>query len=241
MLILKGFFDFYLDHLCATNDVAQDKGRLAIVRAMGEAVLKTRNAVLTDTYAQKTAQRLGVSPEAARAEFKNLRRSQSVQAPDEPSATPEPAARPSTLEFWLLKLLLLDEELLPWAAAHLDLSWVQHAAVRRIISLRLGTLADGQHPSVAAILAEITDAADRGLVTEAVAEQRVVPNRPQQLADISKKLRDQVLDRQLAGLKLRMNQPDLADAERGELLRQQQTLRDLKGKPLALLNPGTAS
>jgi len=54
-------------------------------------------------------------------------------------------------------------------------------------------------------------------------------------------LRDQVLDRELAGLKLRMNQPDLADSERGELLRQQQTLRDLKGKPLALLNPGTAS
>ena len=237
----EGFFDFYLDHLCATNDVAQDKGRLAIVRAMGEAVLKTRNAVLTDTYAQKTAQRLGVSPEAARAEFKNLLRSPSGQAPEEPSATPEPVARPSTQEFWLLKLLLLDEALLPWAAAHLDLSWVQHAAVRRIISLRLGTLADGQHPSVAAILAEITDAAEGGLVTEAVAEQRVVPNRPQQLADIAKKLRDQVLDRQLASLKLRMNQPDLADAERGELLRQQQTLRDLKGKPLALLNPGTAS
>src|SRR5438876_698180 len=34
----EGFFDFYLNHLCATNDVAQDRGRLAVVRAMGEAL-----------------------------------------------------------------------------------------------------------------------------------------------------------------------------------------------------------
>ena len=237
----EGFFDFYLNHLCATNDVAQDRGRLAVVRAMGEAVHKTHNAVLGDTYAQKTAQRLGVSPEAARAEFKKIRTPQTAQAADEPVAAPEPLARPSTQEFWLLKLLLLDDELLPWAVAHLDLNWVQHAAVRQIISLRLGTQADGRRPDVAALLAEITDGAARGLITEAVAEQRAVPNRPEQLADVARRLRNQFLDRQLAGLKLRMIQPELADAERGELLKQQKALRDLKGQPLAPLDPGAVS
>jgi len=237
----EGFFDFYLNHLCATNDAAQDKGRLAVVRAMGEAVHKTRNAVLADTYAQKTAQRLGVSPEAVRVEFKKIRTPQTAPAADPPVAAPEPLARPSTQEFWLLKLLLLDDELLPWAVAHLDLNWVQHGPVRQIISLRLGTQADGRHPDVTALLAEISDGAARGLITEAVAEQRVVPNRPQQLADVAKRLRDQFLDRQLAGLKLRMLQPDLADAERGELLKQQKTLRDLKGQPLAPLDPGAVS
>src|SRR5947207_2257384 len=217
----EGFFDYYLGHLCATTDVAQDRGRLAVVRATGEAVHNTRNAVLADTYAQKTAQRLGVGPESVRAEFKKLRVPQTVQAAEEPAAAPETIDRPSTQEFWLLKLLLLDDELLPWAVAHLDLNWVQHGSVRRIISLRLGTQADGQHPNVTALLAEITDGAARGLITEAVAEQRAVPNRPQQLADIAKRLRDQSLDRQLAGLKLRMNQPDLTDAERGEVLKQQ--------------------
>ena len=136
---------------------------------------------------------------------------------------------------------MLDDELLPWAVAHLDLNWVQHAAVRQIISLRLGTQADGQHPNVTALLAEIQDASARGLITEAVAEQRAVPNRPQQLADVAKRLRDQFLDRQLAGLKLRMIQPDLADAERGELLKQQKTLRDLKAQPLAPLDVGAVS
>jgi DNA primase len=228
----EGFFDFYLGDLCATNEVAQDRGRLAVVRAMSEAVHKTRNAVLADTYAQKTAQRLGVSPESVRAEFKKVRAPQSVQDTDEPIAPAEPLDRPSTHEFWLLKLLLLDDELLPWAVAHLDLNWVQHGVVRVIISLRLRTQTDGQHPNVTALLAEFTDGAARGLITEAVAEQRAVPNRPQQLADVAKRLRDQFLDRQLAGLKLRMLQPELADAERGELLQQQKTLRDLKGQPL---------
>src|SRR6266568_1245209 len=237
----EGFFDFYLNHLCATNDVAQDRGRLAVVRAMGEAVHKTRNAVLADTYAQKTAQRLGVSPESVRAEFKKIRAPRTAPAADEPVGAPEPLARPSTQEFWLLKLLLLDDELLPWAVAYLDLNWVQHGAVRRIISLRLGTQADGRHPGVTALLAEITHDAARGLITESVAEQRAVPNRPQQLADIAKRLRDQFLDRQLAGLKLRMNQPDLTDAERGELLQQQKALRDLKGQPLAPLDHGAVS
>src|SRR5206468_6517877 len=119
--------------------------------------------------------------------------------------------------------------------------WVQHDAVRQIISIRRRTRADGQHPNVTALLADITDDAARGLITEAVAEQRAVPNRPQQLADVAKRLRDQFLDRQLAGLKLRMLQPGLADAERAELLRQQQTLRDLKGQPLAPVDPGAVS
>ena len=67
-----GFFDYLLNRLCATNDAATDKGRLAILRSMAEALHKTGNRVLLDTHAQKTALRLGVSPEAVRAEFKKV-------------------------------------------------------------------------------------------------------------------------------------------------------------------------
>jgi DNA primase len=68
----ENFFDYYLNRLCVQNDLATDKGRLAVLHAMGEATQKTGNAVLIDTYAQKTAARLGVAPEAARAEFKKI-------------------------------------------------------------------------------------------------------------------------------------------------------------------------
>src|SRR5437667_5966452 len=66
ILRAEGFFDFYLNQLCQSHDPAQDRGRVAVVRAMGEAVRKSGNAVLADTYAQKTAQPLGVPPEAIR-------------------------------------------------------------------------------------------------------------------------------------------------------------------------------
>src|SRR2546421_4003177 len=56
----EGFFDYYLNRLCATNQLSTDKGRLTVVNLMAQAVLKTGSPVLLDTYAQKTAQRLGV-------------------------------------------------------------------------------------------------------------------------------------------------------------------------------------
>ena len=238
----EGFFDFYLNHLCATNDLGQDKGRLGVVRAMREALHKTGNAVLTDTYAQKTAQRLGVAVEAVRAEFKKIRSPQKVEATaDAPLGAPEPQARPSTQEFWLLKLLLLDDELPDWAVARLDLNWVQHAVVRRIISARLAAQPNGRWPSATTLLAELDDATARSLVTEALSEQREIPNRSQQLADITKRLRDQSVDRQLAQLVQRMNQPDAPDSDRVELLKQQQALRQLKQKPLVVRQPNPAS
>src|SRR6267378_506415 len=80
----EGFFDFYLNHLCATNEVTTDKGRLAVLREMAEAVHKTNNGVLIDKYAQKTALRLGVQPDAVRSEFK--------KAPKSRASSPEPEA-----------------------------------------------------------------------------------------------------------------------------------------------------
>src|SRR2546430_3788831 len=163
----EGLCDVYLNHLCATNDVGQDKGRLGVVRAMREALHKTGNAVLADTYAQKTAQRLGVAVDAVRAEFKKIRSSQRVESSaDAPAGAQEPQSRPST-EFWLLKLLLLDDELPGCAVAHLDLHWVQHAVVRRIISARLAAQPDGRWPSATTLLAELDDATARSLITAA--------------------------------------------------------------------------
>jgi hypothetical protein len=71
----EGFFDYYLNRLCKLDDANSDKGRNAILRGMAEAVHKTGNVVLVDKYAQKTALRLGVSPEAVRAEFSKFKSS----------------------------------------------------------------------------------------------------------------------------------------------------------------------
>src|SRR3984957_1628737 len=116
----EGFFDYYLNRLCATNDVATDKGRLTVIHDMAEAVHKTANSVLIDKYAQKTALRLGVSPESMRAEFQKAARLKKP-APAETgmdgmgeTSAEEPAAEamapPNASEFWLLKILFLHEE-----------------------------------------------------------------------------------------------------------------------------------
>ena len=230
----EGFFDFYLNRLRATNDVSTDKGRLAVLRGMAEAVHKTGNVVLIDKYAQKTALRLGVTPDAVRAEFRKLSRA----SPAPPDADEEPVADspapqpPSTHEYWLLKLLLAHDELVGWARLHLDPKWVQHPLARQIISQRLAAHGNQTWSSLANFFHECEAPEMQNLITETTADERPIPNPDQQLSDIALRLRNQFLDRQIAVLLQRANQPETAEDERLDLLRQQQELRRLKRQPL---------
>jgi len=236
----EGFFDYYLNRLCATNEVTTDKGRLAVLHSMAEAIHKTANSVLIDTYAQKTALRLGVSPDAVRAEFKKIARARppapaaaepDEMIPDEESAADLPP--PSTHEHWLLKILLLDEEAASWLAFHLDLNWLQHPAVRNIVSRRLALQAEGNWQGAAAFLGDCETEAVRSLITAAIADDRQIPNAPQQLADIVLRLRNQFIEREVAALTQRAAQPDISDADKLTLLQRQAELRQLKRQPLA--------
>ena len=233
-----GFFDYLLNRLCTQNDPNGDKGRNAILRGMAEAVHKTGNAVLIDTYAQKTALRLGVSPDAVRAEFTRVRRSEvGSQTPeDEETAVSESEVpRPSVQEFWLLKLLLLHDELAVWAALHLDVNWITHPLAREIVSQRLARQPNGTWKNLAVFLDEFEAQEARDLVTEAAVEDRKIPNPEQQLADVTVKLRNQFLDRQIAALTHKTGLPDTSETEKIEGLRQQQKLREQKRAPLSPL------
>jgi DNA primase len=237
----EGFFDFYLNRLCATNDIATDKGRLAVLQGMAEGVHKTGNVVLMDTYAQKTALRLGVSPESVRTEFKKGRKPAAVNVEDEPPddlidaehAVEE--ARPTALEFHLLKLVLLHDELVATAALHLDTPWVQSPTTRQIVERRFAAQADGSWHGLAAFLDDCESASQRSLVTEGVAEERPIPNPEQQLADVILKLRNLHLDRQITALTLKISQPQTGDDEKVQLLHEQQQLKQQKRTPLAPL------
>jgi DNA primase len=232
----EGFFDYYLNRLCSTNDVGNDKGRLVVLRGMSEAVHKTGNVVLIDKYAQKTALRLGVSPDAVRAEFRKMSRAKpaAVQQKTElEEILPQPEP-PSTQEFWLLKLLLLNDELVAWAVAHLDPIWIQHPLVREIITQRLEAQKSQTWHSLAAFLENCGTPAMQNLITQSVTENRPVPNPAQQLKDLAERLRNQFLEREMALLGQRLNQPELGEVDRVDLLRRQQELRVLKHTPLAV-------
>jgi DNA primase len=247
----KGFFDFYLDHLCAENDVGTDKGRLAIIRSMAAAVRKSNSEVLLDKYAQQTALRLGVTPDAARAEFKRLGKSApatefaEVETGGAEEASFEQAVgKPSSAEFWLLKLALTDDALAPWLLNNLRLEWITHPLVSDLMERRLSAERAGSWHGVASLLTELEGAPAAGLVTQTLAERRVsndsrdrepeeAARRQVMVKDIILRLRNQAIDRQLVELTQRVSQPGITDAEQLALLQDQQRLRQLKRQPLA--------
>ena len=236
----EGFFDFYLKHLCATHDATSDKGRLAILSAMAEAVNKTGNQVLADTYAQQTALRLAVSPDAVRAEFKKAGRKKNFApaAPDERlevEETPAPV-RPSVQEYWLMKLVLGEDDDIDWLAAHLDLNWLRHPGVRKILAQRVEAHTSGQWHGAAALLSELEDETTRHLISEALSDQRAIPHRRQQLQDLLVRLRNQFIEQRLIGLTQQASAPGLAEAERTRLLHEQAELRLQKRTPLTPLD-----
>jgi len=230
----ESFFDYYLNRLCATNETTSDKGRLAVLRGMAEAVHKTGSAVLVDKYAQKTALRLGVTPDAVRVEFKKAS-VKKISSPEAPATVGEyltEIVQPSAQEFWLLKLLLLHEDLVRWAAIYLQPDWVQHAVVREIIIRRITAQSQETWTNLAAFLDEFGSAEAQSLITAATAECRPIPEPERQLSELTTRLRNQFLDRQLAALTHRTSQADGSDEKQISLLRQQQELRLLKRQPL---------
>jgi DNA primase len=238
----EGFFDFYLGRLCRTNDITTDKGRLTVVRDMAEAVRKTGNTVLVDKYAQKTALRLGVMPDAVRKEFNKASVAPVVTAAEDEyfdsaaaEAEVETMPRPGMLESWLLKLTLRHDPGMDWLAAHLDPSWVQHPQVRDIITRRLSAHREGNWRSIGALLDEFESPAVRSLITELISDEREIPNPDQQLADVVLRIRNQFVDQQMAALTQQLSQPGLTDAQNVELLQHLQQWRQYKKQPLGPL------
>ena len=170
-----GYFDYYLDRLCVLNDVASDRGRRVIVQAMAEAVHKTGNDVLLDTYAQKTAQRLSVAAQAVRNEFKKTSGSRAVDAEESAEASASTPPRPSQPESWLLRFLLESDDHVPWIASHLELDWLVHPMVREIVAQRLAAEeSDSLGTGAASWLSQLDNQEWQNLTTEILAENRPV-------------------------------------------------------------------
>jgi DNA primase len=232
----EGFFDFYLNRLCATHEISTDKGRLAVVKSMAEAVLKTGNAVLSDTYAQKAAQRLGVSTESVRKEFQKTSPAKTAhpETPEEeePSVAPDQPP-PSERELWLLKFILLSDEQAEWIAAHLDLNWLQNSTVREIIAARLKAQADQSWNGIPALLSHFEDGAIRSLITQAVSANLSNENLSHKIADTARLLRNDFIDRQLVALTRRLAEPTLTQADLIEIEKEKARLRQEKKQPLS--------
>lgn len=236
----QGFFEFLLQHLVEVNESGSDKGRVAIVRAMGEALAKTGNSVLMDTHAQRTAQRLGVSAEAVRMEFRKAG-NRAVDTPAQerpaPQAVTPSETRPGTAEFWLIKFLLqADHDQLVWASQHLDPNWIIHPTARRIIQARFLDTELDDPKDISSTLKNLEgDTFACQLVTEAANERREIPNLQQQITDTTRRVRDLWIDRQIGSLNARIGDPALSEEQRLAALKNQQELRAWKRQALSTL------
>jgi DNA primase len=244
----EGFFDWFLKRLCITNDPRSDKGRVAVLREFGEALIKTRNAVLIDTHAQKAALRLGVSVDSVRAEFRKTKpapqpRSERDEDFDRMAEEAEasaaateanevPSAPPTVRELQLLKLLLAHGDHRAVAATHLDFNWLTNTAVQRIAQRCLKDIEEGL-PGGAALLHEFQfDPAAQALVSTVLTDHQVIPEPAKQIVDVLTNLRNDYLAAALQRLSREVAHPDLSDAERTELLHRQKELRVQKQRPL---------
>jgi DNA primase len=251
----EGFFDYYLNRLCKLDDANSDKGRNAILRGMAEAVHKTGNNVLIDKYAQKTAQKLGVSAEAVRKEFTKIggeaKTLGSGRESEDPTSTLPLENLPGRFEFALMQLVFQSDEFVGWVSMHLETAWIQHEAVRDLISRRITALRTNDWQGLSLFLNSLTPSS-QGLLTEALVRNymegvagsdmtkgirdhmrgRVMQRPFDELTDLVKQLRDDFIDRQISMLMHRINQPETSETDRIELLRQQQELRQQKRAPL---------
>lgn len=237
----EGYFDFYLRHLLEENDVSTDRGRAVVVRSVGEAVQKTGNAVVIDTYAQRVAQRLGVDPAAVRQEFRKVRPSplESTRQEIQATASPQMQSPPSELEVWLVRYLLANPPLAHFVAHHLDPDWIRHDGVRRIIGLHFALQGD-----VAGMMNQLEDdEAMRALVSGAASERLAVSNPEVALSDTLIRLRNLRIDDRMGHVTRTLVDPALEDSERVALIQELQHLRHAKRgplQPLASQETGTA-
>jgi DNA primase len=243
----EGFFDFYLKHLCARHNPASDKGRLDVLRAMGEALHKANNRVLLDTYAQKTALSLGVAPESVMTEFRHTTAPRtSAEEHEDEGVGVERAAPPPLPERRLLRILLTRDEVVGWLAAHLDLHWIQHETARRIFALRLAAHHSQNWQGLSPFLTEIEEDELRSLITEILAEPDPVSLREEarmtdadKMARLEMECRDlllahrnQHIQRQLTQLKQRLADSQLTVAEHDALFVEHQQLVAQKRLPM---------
>jgi hypothetical protein len=234
----EGFFDFYLNRLCAMNDARTDRGRLAVVKSLAEALGKTGSPVLLDTYAQKAALRLGVSADSVRAEFRKLARAvasgptvewEEAELPEAPKEETPPGGR----ELWLLRFLLSHDETVGWVAEHLDLKWIRHPSVRRVVAARLAAHQEGRWTGVPGLMDDLGEDADaRGLITQSVAGAALKGDVQRNLVEAVRVLRNDFADRQLASSQVRLAEPGLEAGELAEVQAQRRDWQRLKQEPL---------
>ena len=238
----RQFFDFYLAYLCQHHNKDSDTGRLQIVQAMGEALNKADQPLLTDTYAQKTANLLNVSTQTILDQFKRIPQYSErryAEAPDpeqiDDAGAPmdeEEFVPPSKQDRWLLKLLLMNESLWNWVCQCFQPEWLENKSVREIITYILDLYTAGEW-SQNALLKAFPSPNIQQLLYETLAQTgENIPERERQLQELLLTLRNKHCDLLLRNINQQLLKPGISLDEQLQLLQQKERIRQIKSTPL---------
>ena len=208
----EGFFDFYLKRLLTIFDPFSDSGRVQIVRSMGEMITKTNSEVLLDTYANRTAQRLGVNQESIRAEFFKLKPSKPISIEVAQVTSVQNENPPPKPELWLLRFILAGDDYVAKAAEQLDLNWLTHPGIRQILSARFTAERQGTWKGIPSLLEQFHDPALQAMIAEAITERVPQKNLESQIFRTIEQFRNEYIEREIAALQQQIS-PDLSSEE----------------------------
>ena len=138
--------------------------------------------------------------------------------------------KPTPLEFWLLKLALIDRDSTEWLEAHLDLEWVTHPAVREIVQQSFALHVEKPDAGMPELLGTLQSGTFKRLATEVVADGRTIPDPARQLNDIVLRLRNQFIESRLAGIKREFT--GASDDQVAKLISERTQLKELTLEPL---------
>src|SRR5262249_32788466 len=157
-----------------------------------------------------------------------LERQEASEGSEPAPAEPPPSER----EFWLLRFLLLHEEQMDWVAQHLDLGWLEHAMVKRILAARLAAHTSHNWRGGPGLIDDLEDASAGALITQAAAEEHTKTDVGRNIVEAVRLLRNDHFERQLAALKLRLASPGLSESDTIQILREQADLRRARQQQL---------
>ena len=143
-----------------------------------------------------------------------------------------PLAKPSPLEFWLLKLALFGETPTEWLESHLDLQWVVNRGVLEILQQQFALAAENPDAGLPELLGVLPSEPFKKLATEAVVDGRNIHAPDRQLKDIVLRLSNQFIERRLAEIQRELIPGATDEANWPELIHERIELKKLISHPL---------
>jgi DNA primase len=247
LIAADDFHEFYLKYLCSQKNLKTTSGRQQVVQLMCESVQKTGSPTLIDTYAQRTAQLLSVSPEAVRAEFRRVPATKSRPVGDQEESpetvTSAETSQPPRDEFGILQILFKTDEFIGWMSDCFDPNWISNAAFRKIVEARVREHREKTWRGLPQFLKSLDDENLGALITKAVSlnykervkdhlRGRALPKPFEDLQGFAMRMRKSHMENELRNLESLRSTLEPGSVQQIEVIHKLQNLKAQLKEPL---------